>query len=230
MFAYIATLFKGSITLTTPMLWALGFIAEFLIGGVTGIFLGSSAFDIYAHDTYFVIAHFHYALFPTVIFGGMTGITYWFPKFTGKMMNPLLGKTHFWLTTIGFNLLFLPLFFVGLAGQHRRIFNYSAWPELITQDLQNLRVAATIGMLIICFGQIFLFWNIFISLRKGKPAGNNPWNANSLEWVAPSPPGHGNFAEIPTVYRGPYEYSVEGEESDFLPQNQPPTKKEGGSV
>jgi cytochrome c oxidase subunit 1 len=223
-FAYIATLFRGSITLTTPMLWALGFIAEFLIGGVTGIFLGSSAFDIYAHDTYFVVAHFHYALFPTVIFGGMTAITFWFPKFTGKMMVPILGKIHFWFTTIGFNLLFMPLFFVGLAGQHRRIFNYSAWPELITQDLQNLRVVATICMLIICFGQIFLFLNIFWSLKKGKPAGNNPWNANSLEWVAPSPPGHGNFAEIPTVYRGPYEYSVEGSDVDFIPQNQPPAK------
>ena len=130
MFVYIATLYGGSITLSTPMLWALSFIFEFLIGGITGIFLGASGNDIYMHDTYFVLAHFHYTFFPIAIIGFFAGFTFWFPKMFGKMMNDTLGKLHFWLTIIPFNLIFIPLFVLGAAGHHRRIFDYRNFPEI----------------------------------------------------------------------------------------------------
>jgi cytochrome c oxidase subunit 1 len=219
LFVYIATLYKGSIELTTPMLWALAFIGEFLIGGVTGIYLGASGADIYFHDTYFVLAHFHYTFFPIAIIGTFAGVTFWFPKMFGKMMNETLGKIHFWGTIISFNLIFIPLFILGAAGQHRRIYNFQNFPELA--PLQDLRVIATISMLVMLVFQVFFFWNFIVSLRKGKPAGNNPWKSNTLEWTTPSPPRHGNFDEMPTVYRGPYEYSVPGREDDYWPQNVP---------
>src|SRR5215475_451650 len=129
MFIYIATLYGGSITLTTPMLWALAFLGEFLIGGVTGIFLGASGADIYMHDTYFVLAHFHYTFVPIAIIGTYAGLTMWFPKMFGKMMNETLGKLHFWLTIVAFNCIFIPLFVTGAAGDHRRIYNYMNFPD-----------------------------------------------------------------------------------------------------
>jgi cytochrome c oxidase subunit I len=219
MFVYIATLYGGSIRLTTPMLWALSFVAEFLIGGVTGIFLGAAGADIYLHDTYFVLAHFHYTFFPIAIIGTFAGITYWFPKMFGRMMNERLGKIHFWGTIIAFNFIFIPLFLTGSAGDHRRIFDYSQFPELA--GLQGLRQLATYALLVlIAFQPVFLF-NFFYSMFKGKVAEANPWKANTLEWAAPSPPPHGNFAEMPVVYRGPYEYSVEGRADDFWPQHLP---------
>ncbi len=218
-FASIATLWGGSIQLKVPMLFALGFIAEFLIGGVTGIYLGSSAFDIYAHGTYFVIAHFHYTLIPTVLYGGFAAVYYWYPKFIGRMPNETLGKIHFWVTTICFNIIFIPLFFGGLMGEHRRIFDYSAWPSLVTPTMILYRKIATYGLIGLIIGQIPFFVNMIMSLRRGTWATNNPWKANTLEWVAPSPPPHGNFTETPVVYRGPYEFSVPGRESDYWPQN-----------
>jgi cytochrome c oxidase subunit 1 len=221
MFVYIATLYGGSITLTTPMLWALAFIAEFLIGGVTGIFLGASGSDIYLHDTYFVLAHFHYTFYPIAIIGTFAGITFWFPKMFGRMMNETLGKIHFWGSIIPFNLIFIPLFVLGVAGQHRRIYDFSNFPDLATPEFQALRVLATVALLVMLGFQFVFFYNFAVSLRRGKKAPANPWNANTLEWTAPSPPPHGNFAEMPTVYRGPYEYSVPGREEDFWPQNQP---------
>jgi cytochrome c oxidase subunit 1 len=201
------------------MLFALGFIAEFLIGGVTGIYLGSSAFDIYAHDTYFVVAHFHYTLIPVVIFCGFAAIYFWYPKFTGRMMNETLGKIHFWGTAIFFNGIFIPLFLNGMGGEHRRIADYSAWPEFMTSNMREMRIFATTSLLIVIAFQIPFLINLILSLFKGKPAGNNPWQANSLEWTVPSPPPHGNFPSVPTVFRGPYEYNVPERESDFWPQS-----------
>lgn len=220
LFLYIATLYGGSITLTTPMLWALAFVAEFLIGGVTGIFLGASGADIYFHDTYFVLAHFHYTFFPIAIIGFYAGITYWFPKMFGRMMSEFWGKVHFWGTIIPFNCIFIPLFMLGAAGQHRRIYNFQNYPDLA--DMQYLREFATISAVIMLLFQLPFLINFAISLFKGKKAGNNPWRANTLEWTVPSPPPHGNFAEFPTVYRGPYEYSVPGREEDYWPQDMPP--------
>jgi cytochrome c oxidase subunit 1 len=220
-FVYIATLFGGSITLTTPMLWALAFLAEFLIGGVTGIFLGAAGADIYFHDTYFVTAHFHYTFFPIAFIAGFAGITFWFPKMFGRMMNETLGKIHFWGTIVAFNFIFIPLFLTGAAGDHRRIYDYSQFAELMRPGLQSLRVLATVSLLTMIAFQFVFFWNFLYSLFRGPVADANPWKANTLEWLAPSPPPHGNFSELPVVYRGPYEYSVPGRESDYWPQHEP---------
>ncbi|MDD9944408.1 MAG: cbb3-type cytochrome c oxidase subunit I [Myxococcales bacterium] len=221
MFVIVATLYGGQITLSVPMLWALSFIGEFIIGGITGIFLGASGSDIYFHDTYFVLAHFHYTFFPIAIIGVYAGLTHWYPKMFGRMLNETLGKIHFWGTIIPFNMIFIPLFLLGLAGQHRRIWSYVNFPELASPEMQNLRVFATVSLVIMLLFQLVFIFNFFWSLTRGKKAGRNPYNANTLEWVAPSPPGHGNFAEMPTVYRGPYEYSRPDRDEDFWPQNVP---------
>ncbi|MBW2231648.1 MAG: cbb3-type cytochrome c oxidase subunit I, partial [Deltaproteobacteria bacterium] len=221
MFVYIATLYGGSIRLTTPMLWALAFIGEFLIGGVTGIFLGASGSDIYLHDTYFVLAHFHYTFYPIAIIGTMAGVTFWFPKMFGRHMNENLGKIHFWGSIIPFNFIFIPLFVLGLGGQHRRVFDYTNFPDLSLPWMQEFRVIATVALLVMLGFQILFLYNFFQSIFKGRKAERNPWNSNTLEWTTESPPPHGNWPELPTVYRGPYEYSVPGRDKDYWPQNEP---------
>jgi cytochrome c oxidase subunit 1 len=196
-------------------------LGEFIIGGVTGIFLGSSGSDIYMHDTYFVLAHFHYTFFPIAIIGVFAGLTYWFPKMFGRMMNEFWGKAHFWITIITFNCTFIPLFFLGAAGQHRRIFDFQNYPDLSHQWMINAREFATMALVVMLIAQAIFLINFFYCIFKGKKAERNPYKANTLEWVAPSPPIHGNFEELPTVYRGPYEYSVPGREEDYWPQNVP---------
>ena len=221
-FLYMATLYRASITLTTPMLWALAFVAEFMIGGVTGIFLGDSASDIYFHDSYFVLAHFHYTFFPIAIIAVFAGLTFWYPKMFGRMLSETLGKIHFWGTIIPFNLIFIPLFVLGLGGQHRRIYNYQHFSDLASTGFQDIRVFATIALLVLLGFQLVFIYNFFASMKKGRVAEKNPWRSNTLEWTTASPPPHGNFAgAFPTVYRGPYEYSVQGRESDFWPQDVP---------
>jgi cytochrome c oxidase subunit I len=220
MFSMIATLWKGSIEFTTPMLFALGAIATFLIGGVTGIFLGSAAIDIYFHDTYFVVAHFHYTLFPSVLLGGFAGLYMWFPKMFGKMLNETLGKLHFWVTTIAFNCVFIPLFLVGMHGHHRRIYNPTQY-EFLQGPVMQLHAFVTYAAIVLIFGQVILIANLIWTAFAGKKAPSNPWRANTLEWQTSSPPPHGNFATPPVVYRDPYEYSVPGAASDFIPQTAP---------
>ena len=220
-FLYIATLYGGSIHLDTPMLWALAFIAEFMIGGVTGIFLGSSGTDIYLHDTYFLIAHFHYTFVPIAIIAVFAGLTFWYPKMFGRMLNETLGKIHFWGTVIPFNVIFIPLFITGIAGDQRRVYNYAQFAEQSRPALQHLRTTSTIALLVMLSFQLVFLFNFIWSLRNGKSAGANPWRSTTLEWTVPSPPPHGNFAEMPTVYRGPYEYGLPGRADDFLPQNVP---------
>lgn len=219
LFVYIATLYGGSIEFSTAMLFALCFLVEFLIGGVTGIFLGASGVDIYLHDTYFVLAHFHYTFVPIAIIAVFSGLYYWFPKMFGRFMNETLGKIHFWGTSIFFNCIFIPLFILGAAGQHRRTFDYTNFPELA--KWQPFRQFATVSLIMMLLFQIPFLYNFIYSMFKGKKADANPWKANTLEWAAPSPPPHGNFAVMPEVYRGPYEFSVPGRTKDYWPQNEP---------
>jgi cytochrome c oxidase subunit 1 len=149
------------------------------------------------------------------------GVYYWFPKYTGRLMNETLGKIHFWGTAIPFNCIFIPLFYLGMAGDHRRIYNYLHFPDSSLLYMQHMRQFATISLVIMLCFQVVFFFNLFTSIWTGKKVGNNPWDANTLEWQAPSPPPHGNFAQLPNCYRGPYEYSVPGRSQDFWPQNEP---------
>jgi cytochrome c oxidase subunit 1 len=217
-FAMIATLWRGSIRFPTPMLWALGFVAMFLTGGLTGIFNGSAPADIYISDTYFVVAHFHYTLFSAVVFGGFAGLTFWWPKMTGRMLSEGLGKLHFWLTLIFFNLSIFPLHLIGLAGMMRRIADPLQYEFL--QPHQWINVLSTWGTLGLLASQIPFFVNLIWSLVAGRRAPLNPWEATTLDWTAPSPPPHGNWGEaLPTVHRGPYDYSLPGVTEEWLPQD-----------
>jgi cytochrome c oxidase subunit 1 len=217
--AMIATLWKGSIRFTTPMLFALGTLAMFIIGGLTGIFLGSATTDIYLHDTYFVVAHFHYTLISAVFFGGFTAMYFWFPKMFGRMMNETWGKIHFWLTLVFFNLVFMPLFKAGLGGEMRRLYDPFQYDFL--KPHQPLHQFATVAAILLIVSQIPFLLNFFWSLFKGRRAEDNPWQANTLEWAAPSPPPHGNFETTPSVYRGPYVYSAPDMKEDWQAQHVP---------
>jgi cytochrome c oxidase subunit 1 len=217
--AMLATLWGGSIQLATPMLFALGALATFLVGGVTGIFLGSAAVDVYLHDTYFVVAHFHYTLFPSVILGGLAGLYYWFPKMFGRTLNERLGKLHFWTTFLSFNAVFIPLFLVGTAGHMRRIYDPTQYEFL--QPLMELHVLVTKAAIVLMLAQGLLLVNVVWTLLRGRPAPDNPWQANTLEWATTSPPPHGNFAAPVAVHRDPYEYSPPGHADDWIPQHAP---------
>jgi len=218
-FSMIATLWRASITFSAAMLFALGTLGVFIFGGITGIFNGSAPVDIYIHDTYFVVAHFHYTLFSSVFFGGFAGLYFWFPKMFGRMMNEALGKIHFWLTFVFFNSVFIPMHLVGLRGMMRRIANPMQYEFL--KPLEPLNQFITLSAILLLLSQLFFVINFFMSLARGKAAERNPWQANTLEWTTTSPPPHENFSTTPTVHRGPYEYSSPESAEDWLPQDQP---------
>ncbi|MEY3480016.1 MAG: Alternative cytochrome c oxidase subunit 1 [Verrucomicrobiota bacterium] len=217
-FNWMGTVWRGSIEFTTPMLFALAFVSMFVIGGLSGIFMASTPVDLFVHNSYFIVAHIHYVLFGGSLFGAFAAIYFWYPKMFGRMMNDTLGKIHFFATFIFFNLTFFPMHNLGLGGMMRRIADPTVYDHLRALQPINVFVSwAAFGMGLSTF--IFL-WNFIWSLRHGKPAGKNPWHSTTLEWTVPSPPGHGNFETTPTVYNGPYEYSVPGMDKDFLPQDE----------
>jgi cytochrome c oxidase subunit 1 len=221
-FNWLGTLYRGSIQLTTPMMHSLAFVSMFVVGGLSGIYMTSTPVDIYIHDTFFIVAHIHYVVFGGSIFGIFAAIHYWFPKMFGRMMNETLGKIHFVLTFLAFNGTFFPMHILGVGGHMRRLYNPMQYDFL--QPLQPINELITTFAWIMGFTQFLLIVNVVWSLWKGPRAGKNPWQANTLEWTATSPPPHGNFSTPPVVYRGPYEYSVPQWETDFLPQNQAPDK------
>ena len=221
-FNWLGTLWRGDIHLDTPMLHALAFVSTFIIGGLSGIFMASPPVDIYIHDTYFIVAHIHYVLFGGSVFGIFAGITFWFPKMFGRMMSQRLGKLHFWLTFVAYNLVFFPMHSLGLKGHMRRIYDPNQYEFL--QPLQPMNTFISLAAFSLITVQILFAINFFWSMFRGEKASQNPWKSNTLEWTAaPTPPPHLNFpAGTPTVFRGPYEYSSPESTDDFLAQNQPP--------
>jgi cytochrome c oxidase subunit I len=193
-FNWIGTLYKGHLWYTTSMLFAVGFIAMFIIGGLSGVMHASPPADLQQNNTYFIVAHFHYVLFGGSILGIFAGLYYWYPKVIGRIMNEKLGKWHFWLTMIGFNVTFFPMHWIGLDGMPRRVYTY---PAGMGWDGYNL--AETFGAFVIAGGMLLFIYNAVNSMRHGDMAGNDPWDGRTLEWSIPSPPPHYNFAEIPVV-------------------------------
>jgi len=225
----LLSLWGGSIRFNSAMLFALGFLPMFALGGVTGLPLGLNAPDIHLHDTLYVIGHFHYVVAPGTIFALFAGIYYWYPKATGRLMNESLGKAHFIFSMIFMNGIFMPMFIQGLSGVSRRLYDggqsYMMEEGLSFSHAQGVihwNEFMSISAFLLALAQIPFIINFFVSLKKGKKVGKNPWDATTLEWDAPSPPPHGNFEVLPSVYRDPYEYSVPGAPTDFTPQSQPP--------
>ena len=223
-FNWLGTLWGGRIKFHSPMLFSIGFVSFFVTGGLSGIFLAQPAIDTMLHATYYVVAHLHLVMGVAAIFGIFSATYYWFPKMFGRMMNEALGKLHFWLTFTGVYSIFMPMHFIGIAGGVRRYADSTAAPYLAA--LQPVHRFMTVAAFTTAAAQVIFFWNFFRSLRHGKPASANPWNATTLEWATTSPPPWDNFAgQYPSAYRGPYEYSVPGAEQDFLPQNTPPGRE-----
>ncbi len=193
-FNWIFTMWRGQITLGTPLLFAIGFLTMFLIGGINGAFTASVPVDFAVHDTYWVVAHIHYVLFGGSVFGVFAGMYYWFPKMTGRMLHEGLGKVHFALMFIGFNLTFFPMHELGLSGMPRRIADYAS-----VSGWNDLNLAATVGGFLIAASMLPFLWNVFISLRSGAIAGDDPWEGNTLEWATSSPPPPYNFDRLPQI-------------------------------
>ena len=195
MFNWIATMFRGQLTFSTPLLFALGFLTMFLIGGINGAFSAAVPVDFALHDTYWVVAHLHYVLFGGSVFGVFAGLYYWFPKMFGRMLNETLGKIHFVLMFVGFNLTFFPMHILGLEGMPRRIANYAPGQA----DWTALNLLATIGGFTIALSMLPFLWNVLVSLRSGPLAGDDPWEGNTLEWATSSPPPPYNFDHLPEI-------------------------------
>ena len=215
-FNWLGTMWGGRLQFNGVLLNCVGFVSMFLVGGLSGIFMAAVPVDIYIHDTYFIVAHFHYVLFGATLFGVFAGIQFWFPKMFGRLMNDTVAKLHFALSFIAFNLTFFPMHLLGVAGMPRRYAD--PYLHAYLEHLLPINQMMTVAAVVMGFSQFLLIGNFFYSMYYGPKCGRNPWNANGLEWTAPSPPGHGNFDILPVVYRGPYEYSSPLSDADYLPQ------------
>jgi cytochrome c oxidase subunit 1 len=199
-FSWVATLWGGKLRFTTAMMFAIGFVALFTLGGLTGVFLASVPYDLHLHGTYFVVAHFHYVLVGGSLMGIFAGMYFWFPKMSGRLLNETLGKIHFWLFFIGFNMTFLPQHILGTLGMPRRV-------PIYDPQFTGMNQFSSYGSYVMTLGILVFFVNVLMSIRTGKKSGPNPWGARTLEWQIPSPPHYYNFKHIPTVYGLPYDFS-----------------------
>ena len=193
-FNWVATMWRGAITFATPMLMAIAFLFIFLVGGITGVFLGSSTIDFAVNDTYYVVAHFHYVMVGALLFAMFAAFYFWFPKMTGRFLSERLGRWHFWTLFVGFNVTFFIQFYLGLDGMPRRIVDYRI------QSWNDPNLVSTVGSFLMAVGILIFIWNFVVSIRNGQPAGADPWEGNSLEWVTTSPPPHHNFHGIPEIH------------------------------
>ena len=220
-FNWLGTIWNGKIQFTSPMMFALGFVSLFVSGGLSGLFLAQPAVDNRLHATYYVVAHFHLVMGVAAIFGIFGATYFWYPKMFGRMMSEPLGKLHFWITFAGAYCIFMPMHFIGIAGSIRRYADYTGVQYLA--QFQPVHKFMTIAAFITAFGQLIFLWNFFSSLKHGAKASDNPWNATTLEWSTATPPPHDNFGgHYPSVYRGPYEFSVPGATEDYIPQHLAP--------
>ncbi len=216
-FNWMGTMWRGNLRFHVPMLNAIGFVSMFTIGGLSGIFMAATPVDIPLHDTQFIVAHIHYVLFGGSLFALFAAITYWYPKMFGRMMNEGIGKAHFFLTFIFYNMTFFPMHIIGMGGQMRRIYDPTIYDFLKPQ--QPLNVFISYSAFALFAVQILFAFNFLWSLKFGKKAPQNPWDDNGLEWSLPNPAPHGNWDRTPNVYRGPYEFSApEAGDKDYLPQ------------
>jgi cytochrome c oxidase subunit 1 len=218
-FNWLGTIWGGKLEFTTPMLFALSFVSMFIIGGLSGIFMAATPVDIHIHDTYFIVAHFHYVVFGGSLFAVFGAIFYWFPKMFGRMMNNTLGTIHWGLTFLFFNATFFPMHITGLWGMTRRYADYSFLQQSM-EEMQGLNRMITYSAICLGFTQLLFLFNFCWSIWKGKPAEANPWQANTLEWTVPSPAPEHNYHAVPVVNHGPYEYGVR-DDKDWTAQTEP---------
>ena len=222
---WLLTLWRANIQMTVPMLFSLAFIVTFLVGGLTGLFLGNVVVDIPLSDTYFVVAHFHMVMGVAPILVVFGSIYHWYPKITGRMLNDTIGKLHFWVTFLGTYLIYFPMHYLGFLGMPRRYYAYEDY-QFIPDSAQSLNAFITVVAIGVGLAQILFLYNLFHSAFRGKPSGGNPWRAASLEWLTPeTPPRHGNWgATLPRVHRWPYDYGVPNVAEDFVTQTTPPSE------
>ncbi|MBL09358.1 MAG: cytochrome c oxidase subunit I [Acidiferrobacteraceae bacterium] len=229
---WVLTLWRGNIRLTVPMLFAIGFVFTFINGGLTGIFLGNVIVDVPLSDTYFVVAHFHMVMAVSPVLAVFGAVYHWYPKITGRMLNESMGKFHFWITFVGLYCIYYPMHYLGIMGVPRRYYaneGSTGLPDWIPESAQVLNAGISIAAVIVAATQLVFLYNLVISTRRGRLAGDNPWGATTLEWqTSTTPPTHGNFGkELPSVYRWAYDYSVPGAKEDFIPQNVPANGETG---
>tara|TARA_Y100001934_G_C12331855_1_gene765523 strand:- start:29 stop:1822 length:1794 start_codon:yes stop_codon:yes gene_type:complete len=229
---WVLTLWRGNIRLTVPMLFAIGFVFTFINGGLTGIFLGNVIVDVPLSDTYFVVAHFHMVMAVSPVLAVFGAVYHWYPKITGRMLNESMGKFHFWVTFVGLYCIYYPMHYLGIMGVPRRYYaneGSTGLPDWIPESAQVLNAGISIAAVIVAATQLVFIYNLVISTRRGRLAGDNPWGATTLEWqTSTTPPTHGNFGkELPSVYRWAYDYSVPGAKEDFIPQNVPANGETG---